>query len=286
MPKNVVSFQYAVGTNPYVSDINQNLSINSRFVAPPDLDDAGITAILAAVGGTLTTEAAICSDSALGTPRKLEFIRKSGNSMSVAVAARTALVSAATTIKGVLDPLNGGTNPVVCIKLYGEEFLNLNDELGLSYDGTTFATSHKAPATALKQNFVTGSIAYGADAAGTFGESTIIGIRSITEAADNTFAAQLGTTPATCIGNFLDLQNCGNGRRNPRKHRRFMLTFATKADPTDATEGAQTETIELPVKDSAAADILTCGSGAAGLTGLYCIGYKGESHSRFHKFLP
>ena len=53
MTKNVVSFQYAVGTNPYVSDINQNLSINSRFVAPPDLDDAGITAILAAVGGTL-----------------------------------------------------------------------------------------------------------------------------------------------------------------------------------------------------------------------------------------
>lgn len=285
MPKNVVSFQYSVGTNPYISDINQSLSINSRFVAPPDLDDTGITAVLAAVGGTRTVESAVCSDSALGSPRKLQFIRKSGNSMSIAVAARANLIAAATAIKGVLDPLNGGVNPVICIKLEGEEFGNLNDELGVSYDGTAFAPTHKAPATALKQNFVTGLVAYEADAAATFGTATVIGIRSITEAAEQNFAAQLDTIPVNCIGAFLNLQNCGNGRRNPRKHRRFNLTFSTKADPALTTEDAQTETIEVPVADSAATDILACGVSIAGLVGLYCVGYQGESYSRFHKFI-
>lgn len=285
MPKTVVSFQYAVGTNPYISDINENLSINTRFVAPPDLDATGQQAVVTAVGGTLTTESAVCSDSALGTPRKLEFIRKNGNSMSVAVANKANLITIANTIKGILDPLNSGANPVVCIKLYGEEFNNLNDELGLAYNGTVFAPTHKAPATASKQNFASGVISYEADAAATFGLEVTTSIRSITEKATNEFAAQLGTVPATCGISFLNIQNCGNGRRNPRQHRRFKLTFATKLDTAAAAEVAQTEDIELPVKGAGALDILACGNAAIALPGLYCIGYMGESHSRFHKFL-
>lgn len=285
MPKKVVSYQFVSGTNAYISDINQNLSINSRFVAPPDLAQAGIDAILAASGAVETTEPAICSDSALGKPRKLEFIRSSGNSMSVAVANKNDLISAATAIKGVLDPLNGASNPVVCIKLYGEEFLNLNDELGVNFTGTAFAPSHKAPATAGKQNFASGVITYEADAANPIGTSVIHSIRSITEKATNEFAAQLGTAAAGCIGDFLTLQNCGNGRSNPRKHRRFYLDFATKADPADAAEESQSERIEVPVAGGGALDILACGNSLAALTGLYCIGFKGESYSRFHKLL-
>ena len=285
MPKKVVSYQFVAGTNPYTSDINQNLSINSRFVAPPDLAQAGIDAIVAAVGAVETTEPAICSDTGLGTPRKLEFIRSSGNTMSVAVNNSTNLISAATAIKGVLDPLNGGSNPVVCIKLYGEEFLNLNDELGVSYDGTTFAPSHKAPATALKQNFASGVITYESDATNPIGQSVIQPIRSITEKDTNDFAAQLGTAAAGCIGDFLNIQSCGNGRRNIRKHRRFVLDFATKADPADDTEQSASERIEVPVAGGGALDTLACGNNLAALTGLYCLGYVGESYSRFHKIL-
>jgi hypothetical protein len=185
----------------------------------------------------------------------------------------------------VLDPLNGGINPVVCIKLYGEEFLNLNDELGVNFTGTAFAPSHKAPATATKQNFASGVIAYETDAANPIGTSVIHSIRSITEKATNDFAAQLGTAAAGCIGDFLTLQNCGNGRRNPRKHRRFILDFATKADPADGAEESQSERIEVPVAGGGALDILACGNSLATLTGLYCIGFVGESYSRFHKLL-
>ena len=236
-------------------------------------------------GATLNTETAPCSDTGLGDLRKLQFIRESGNTMSVAVDNRTNILNTATTIKALLDGVNAGNNKVVCIKLEGEYFANLNDEFGVTYDGTTFATSHKAPSSASKQNFVSGIIAYNSDAANPFGNTVTQPIRSITENAANIFAAQLDTTPTSCIGDLLDIQSCGNGRRNPRKHRRFLLTFATKADPTDTAEGAQTETIELPVADHLATGIEACANEAAGLEGLYCLGYQGESYSRIHKLI-
>ena len=285
MPKTVISFNFTVAVNPYLSDLEKLLSINSRFVPPPDLDAVGINAIVIAAGGIITNEPVVCSDSSLGSPRKLQFIRSSGNSMSIAIADKTNLIAAANTIKGILDALNGGSNPVVCIKLIGEKFNNLNDELGVAYDGTVFAPSHKAPATATKQNYASGIIAYEADAASIIGTVVTTGIRSITESADNVFAAQLGTTPEDCGIEFLNIQNCGNGRRNPRRHRRLKLSFATKADPADAAEASQTEDIELPVYDASTANALTCADAAAGLPGIYCIGWEGESYSRFHNFL-
>lgn len=285
MPKNVISFQFVAGTNSYISDLNQNLSINSRFVAPPDMDGIAAAAVVTAAGGVITNESAVCSDSALGKPRKLEFIRASGNTFSVAFADKTDMIGVATAIKNIVDPLNGGNNPVVCIKLEGEEFLNLNDELGLNYNGSVFAPSHKAPATALKQNFASGVIAYEADAAATFGLGTTQSIRSITEKATNDFSSQLGGAAIGCIGDFLTLLNCGNGRRNPRKHRRYILAFSTKADPAAGGEAAQTETIEVPVAGAGALDVLACGNSLVTLPGLYCIGFKGESYSRVHKLL-
>ncbi len=277
MPKTVVSYRYVAGTNGYQTDFNQELSVTGRFVLPPDLTEANRDAILTAMGATLNIEQAPCSDTGLGDLRKLEFIREGGNSMSVAVNDRTNLISTATSIKGILDAANSGNNKVVCIKLYGEYFANLNDEFGVSFDGTTFATSHKAPATALKQNYASGVVAYKTDAAQTFGNSVIQPIKSITEAADNTYAAQLGTTPTSCIGDFLNIKNCGNGRRNPRKHRRFLLDFAISA--------TESESIELPATGHLATEIEACGNEAASLQGLYCLGYRGESYSRFHKLL-
>lgn len=284
MPKTVISVQYAVGTNPYTTDFNSELSINSRFVLPPDLNQVNASEIVTAIGGTFLTESVPCSDSGIGKPRKLIFIRKLGNTMSVPIPIRENMLDVAGAVKAILDGANAD-NPVVCIKLEGEEYGNLNDEFGVSYDGTTFATSHKSPASVGKQNFASGVISYQADANNPFGASVTHSIRSITESADNTFAAQISAAAAGCIGAFLNIQNCGNGRRNPRKHRRFILDFATKADPADTAEDAQSERIELPVAGGGALDILACGNSAASLTALYCLGYKGESYSRVHKLL-
>ena len=118
-----------------------------------------------------------------------------------------------------------------------------------------------------------------------FGNTSVQSVRSITEKQANEPAAQLGDAWAGCTGGLLDLLNCGNGRRNPRKHRRYVLTFATKFDVAANAESSQSEIIQLPVAKSLTADIKACGTAAAALTGLYCIGYQGESYDRVHKLL-
>lgn len=110
-------------------------------------------------------------------------------------------------------------------------------------------------------------------------------IKSITNN-ENAPATQIASAWADCVGDFESALPCkGKGRKNPLEHRRFELSFATKIDPASDTEEIQTETIELPVKSGVPSDILSCGQSAATLTGAYCISYRGESYSKFHKLL-
>ena len=285
MPKRVITAQFipAEGTG-YLMDIGTEIQVNGRFILPPDIPDTEITTILANIGAQLPSaiqENLPCNDAVNAELRRLQFIRSDGSSMSVPVSSRADLLNAATVIRGILNTANA---EVVCIKLLGEMFPNLGDELGLNYAGTT-AVSH-VPQTGGKQHYYSGNIAYETDA-NTGTVSTVFQpIKSITNNA-NAPSTQLATAWAGCVGAFEDALACrGQGRRNPRKHRRFELTFATKLDPASATEPIQTETAQLPVKSATAADILTCGQAAAGLAGAYCIGYKGESYARYHKLLP
>lgn len=280
MPKNIKSFRFVSGTNGYITDIGEPLTVSSRFVVPPDITDANADLIVAAVGGTVNTESAPCSDSGLGDLRKLTFIRESGNTMSIAVPIAANILTAATTIRGILNSVAG--NQVVCIKLTGEYFAHLNDELSLNFNIGDVATSHKAPSSAKKQNFLSGSIAYTSDVSG----AILVPVRSITEKTAEEPAAQLGTEWASCTGGIQPVTGCGNGRRNPRKHRRFIVDFATKADVTDVNEATQVESIEVPVSTNVATSIKSCGESLAALAGAFCVGYKGESYDRIHKLLP
>lgn len=284
MPKTVISYQIPASGNAtptgYITDIGTELAYRGRFNLPPDLDLAAAAVIVNAVGGIISDEVVPCSNgNSSGRFRKLVFIRASGNTMSIVVKDRTNIISVATAITAVLNA-GGASNSVVCIKLLGEVFRNLNDELGTNYNGT-IAKSHRAVNGSLKQNFISGVINYSSD----FGTTAVQSVRSITEKLTDDPAAQLGGTWDTCTGGLLDLLNCGNGRRNPRKHRRYVLTFATKFDVAANAESVQSEVIELPVKSTLAAEIKTCGQAAAALTGLYCIGYQGESYDRVFNLL-
>ena len=281
MPKNIKSFRFVSGTNGYVTDIGEELSISSRFVVPPDITEENADLIVAAVGGTVNTEDnAPCSDSGLGTPRKLTFIRESGNTMSIAVPlSGGAIITAATTIKGILDAVTGNT--VVCIKLDGEYFGHLNDELGLNFNAGDVAPSHKSPSTAKKQNYLTGSIAYTSDVSGPI----LVPVKSITEKTTQDPAAQLETEWQSCTGGIQAITGCGMGRKNYRKHRRFKVQFATKVDVANADETEQIESIEVPISSNVSSDIKSCGENLAALTGAFCVGYEGESYSCLHKLL-
>ena len=282
MPKTVLSYRFPVGAapgggDPYTTDNGEELDVTGRFVLPPDIDLVNAQAIINALGAVPLVNGSVCSDSGLGKLRKLTFYRESGNTMSVSFSNIANTLTVAAAVKGVLD---AGNSQVVCIKLEGEEFRNLNDRMQLNYTGTT-AISHKAPSSAEKQNYLTGTINYTSDVAVTGLRS----IRSITESSDNVPAAQIVSAFTSCAGTVQEIVGCGNGRRNPMKHRRFIVDFVTKLDPTDAAENSQTESIEVPTASSSEADILNCGRAIAALPGAYCIGYKGESHSRIHRLI-
>lgn len=281
MPRNVVPVRFVPddGTG-YLLDIGVEIAAKGRFVLPPDVADTEISSILTAIGAQALSaidESSIpCSDTTGADLRKLEFIRTNGGSMSVPVSSRVDLLNAATVIRGIL---NSSGSEVACIKLIGESFPDLADELGLNYAGT-FATSH-VPLTGDKQYIHAGTIEYETDANTGVASTVFQPVKSLTDVQDSP-ATLFGTTWGTCVGDFVDQLACrGKGRKNPRKHRRFILTLAV-----GATGEAQTETAELPIKSSLAADILTCGQAAAALAGVYCIGYQGESYSRYHRLLP
>lgn len=283
MPKKVqpVRFVPDQGTG-YLTDRGAEIAANSRFILPPDIAESNVNAILTAIGANNlanTGDPVPCSDSVTGTLRRLEFIRTDKSSMSVPVSSRANLNAAASTIQGILN----STVEVVCIKLNGEYFPFLNDELGLNY-ADTFAVSH-VPVTGTKQYFYSGTVQYSTDANSGVQSLVAQNIKSISNN-ENAPATQIASAWAGCVGDLSNVLPCrGVGRRNPRAHRRYEMTFLTKADPSNGAEAAQSETIEVPVISAAANDINQCGTVLAGLTGAYCIGYRGESYSRFHKVL-
>ncbi|MEM7762095.1 MAG: hypothetical protein AAF298_28860 [Cyanobacteria bacterium P01_A01_bin.40] len=284
MPRNVIPVRFKPDNGSgYLMDIGTEIAANSRFVLPPDVTEAQAATILANIGAeplSANTDPIPCPDTVNADLRKLQFLRSSGGSMSVPVSNRANLEAAALVILGIL---NGAGDDVVCIKLMGEFFPDLADELGLNYQNTV-ATSHVSTGES-KQFYNSGQIAYASDV----GSTVFQPVKSITDNEDAP-ATQIATAWAGCVGDFENTLACrGKGRKNPRKHRRFELTFAVGtagANPGDPPNITGTETIELPVKSSLAADILSCGQAAAALPGAYCINYTGESYDRFHKILP
>lgn len=283
MPKTVIPVRFIPdqGTG-YLQDTGLEIAANSRFNLPPDLTEANASTILASIGAQpLSALGSLppCGSSVGSKLRRLRFLRSNGGSMSVPVSSRADLIGAATVIKGIIDGTSGAE--VVCIKLEGEEFPDLADDLGMAYDGST-VTSHVSVGES-KQFRYSGQVAYQFDGV-LAGEATVFqSISSITNN-ENAPATQVASAWANCVGPFENALPCrGKGRRNPRKHRRFDLTFAVAG--AVAGDGLQTETIELPVVSSAASDILSCGAAAAALQGAYCIGYRGESYDSFDKLL-
>lgn len=285
MPRTIITAQFADTANsfPYEMDIGNEISASGRFVLPPDLDLAQAATILELIGAkplAAITQNGFCSDSSSGKLRRLVFIRSDGSSMSVPVAVRDnagqGLRGIASGIKGVLD---AGNVKVTCIKLVGEYWRNLNSDLGVAYTAGQIATSHKANGGATKQHYYTGKMSYQTDAFRVAGEIVLLPIKSISNIA-NAPATQIATVWDGCVGQLSQARSCTSSR--DRYHRRFILNFATRIENNIVTE---TESIELPHKDSAPASIKSCGQAAAALQGLLCIGYRGESYNKYHKVL-
>lgn len=281
MPKRTISVRFPEGdASKYITDWGQPIIASATFNLPPDIDDAAKEIILTAIGGTDDAELPPCP-AVNGTLRKLKFTRAKGNTMSVPVRTRQDLLSAATVITGVLNSGGSSDNPVVCIDLIGEDFPNLNDEMGLSYEPNSFAATHRAPPTAPRQYFWAGNIQYSADSTNPAGGVIFQPVKVMSNLANNA-PTQLANRWNECAGDFIPVVPCPRpqGNRNPLKHRRFILTFIV-----GPANNISSEKTEVPVKDFAPGSIIACGTGLAALPGAYCIGYRGESYRLYHKLL-
>lgn len=294
MPKITVSARFPEGTaTKYIPDWGDPFISSATFNLPPDIDDVGRAAILAAIGAVEDASLPPCP-SLNGNLRKLKFTRAKGNTMSVPVRTRQDLLTAATTIKGILDAGGSSDNPVVCIDLIGESYNNIADEMSLSYVPNTFAKTHRSPDTAPKQWMHSGNIQYEADSTNPVGGVIFQPVKTMTDV-ENSAPTQLDTEWLGCAGEFEPAVPCPRsaGRVNPLKHRRYILTLLTKSqavnDPNNPPAGIEdnyrSERTEVPVQHHDTALIKTCGESLAALPGVFCIGYNGESYRLFHKLI-
>ena len=283
MPKRVATFSYIKGVNGYITDTAEPISISRRVHFPPDVTEAQLNAIAVATGATTIAPPIVCDEApGASNPRYLTFIRESGNTVSIPLGNRSSLLTVASQIKEILDEDVG--NKTVCIELHGEYFRNLNEQFSINYTGITFAQSHASPIGAPKQYYYTGTMSYSADAATTVGTGKTVRIRSISDI-ENGPATQIAAEFDQCTGGFLNVTTCPKGRRKERQHRRYILSFFTRTDPDISVEIPKLETIEMPVSAFQGTSISGCGENLAGLPGLFCLGYKGESFKRVHTLL-
>lgn len=265
---------------PYIDDRGTNRFFNSNFVAPPDFTPANINSIALQSGGTVrlpTDPNTICPDDGV-EPRKLQFIRLNGNSISVPIANRTSLVAQAIALRNTINSVNAN-NPVVCVKLIGEYFPNLIDELAPVGKIAGVGIGSSAPANG-KQVFYSGTMEYLSD--GVFGSPYFVSFKVATEGANSTVAPAL-YAPQLNLANVVPLTIATCSGNNPRRSRRY-ISQAIVNPPQGA--GTASQVTEIPVATHLDTDILAVGQGLAAIGAVQCLGYKGENNDRFHRLLP
>lgn len=262
---------------PYIDDRGTPRDLLARFSVPPGVTAATITTIIGetnALPRDPLTDKIVCPDSGF-SPRKLVFYSAEGGSISVPIGDRTNLLAAATVIQGAL--IGDGFN-VVCIKLEGEKFANLVDELRpAGFLGVLASANSSRPAAGGIQPHFFGKANYASDAI--FGSPYVLPYKFASQAAQVFPTVFTGITALTLGITPLDGINSCPGS-DPRTSRRYVVQSLV-------TENAivRSQVTELPVFLHEDAAIQAAGVGIATIRSTQCLGYKGEDNSRFHRLL-
>ena len=271
-----VRYVFDSTSEQYISDRGQNFDWVSNVRVPEDLTRANIEAFISAAGARPNPEdGVVCSDRGYITPRYVEIIRKSRHTIKMQISVRSQLRSKLIGMVGVLDGAQPG-NPVVCIKLHGEWFPNLYEEIVTTPGAPTPVAPIEAPANSGKARlYYSGAMAeYQSDSTQNFATEIIQGFRLQTDTVD---APPANFAPAVnCIG---PLSQVFCPTRARRKGRHYIPTFLT----TEANLPSQQ--LEIPVASAAPTDINDCGQALANLTHVVCLAYQGESNDRVHLIL-
>ena len=267
--------------NPYVDDRGVSRLFAGRFAIPADMTTAQASAI-AGLAGSAPIAANdntknICPDPGV-KGRKLTFIRRDGNSLSLVMTPRNSLVADATLIRSAIDAVDAG-NTVVCIKLDGEYFPDLFDELSPAVPVARVPGVSSRAVTGGKQNFYSGSMSYDSDAI--YGQAYPLSFKVATESTLLPPAAPILYAAELAAGSTVAQNNPPCPSRNPRKARAYIAQALVIQGA-----GSETQITKIPVATHLPADILAVGQLLANNPAVQCIAYRGEGNSRFHKLLP
>lgn len=273
----LITFDPAVGVNNYIDDRGTNRPTLGRISIPPGVTAASMDTIVNASGARdrLPTDRFVCPEVGFFT-RRLIFYSQAGGSVSVPVANRAGLIAAATVIRGAL--IADGFE-VVCIKLVGERFANIVDDLRpAGFLGLQASPDSSRPvAGGIQPNFY-GKAQYASDAI--YGTDYVLPYKIQSDVAQ-AFPSIYGNAIEVLTGiDPVDGINSCPGR-DPRTTRRYRVQSLV-------TENAvvRSQVAEIPSFLHLPAEVLALGEGLAALRHVQCLGYAGENNDRFHKLLP
>jgi hypothetical protein len=285
MAREIIS---SVLTGNYIPDRGGPIEgVSFRFARPADFSDATTDAVLAAMGSRRKTAAdrTPCPVASEFTARKLNFVRKDGNSLSLVLPDKGNAVAVATAVRAAINAANAD-NKVLCIELLGESWDDLMLELSTRAGAPTAGTQSRSPSTGGKQYAHAGKILYQYDSGG--GKTQTIGVKVDTDIVSPTGNTQPPTILAgawtDCVGTFEYESPCPSSAFI--KHRRYLTTLLTTGNILDPNAPTLYQTTEVPVKDDNTQEILACGTALANLASTVCLRYHGETNKRLHLLLP
>jgi hypothetical protein len=278
----------AILTGNYIPDRGGPIEgVSFRFGEPNDFSNAVTDAVLAAVGARRKTalDRTACPVASEFSARKLRFMRKDGNSLSLILPDKGNAIAIATAVRTAIDASNAD-NKVQCIELLGETWDDLMLELSTRAGAPVAGIPSRSASAGGKQYAHAGKILYQYDSGG--GKVQTIAVKVDTDIVGATGITQpptiLGGSWTSCVGTFESASPCPSA--SFINHRRYIATFLTSGDALDPLVPQIYQTTEVPVKDDNTQEILACGTAVANLPSTVCLRYQGETNKRLHLLLP
>lgn len=263
---------------------------------PGDFDDALVTAILGVTGvdmviGDQVVDSAICPEpSNQFSPRRIKFIRTSGNEFSLPYITPARVLDIYVEIRDLVNAAIAD-DPVLCGASIGETWRDIVPRFRTNTAAPAAGTSPRA-APGAKQPFYAGKINYAYDGGG--GATEFISVRTATDVYDEATGVAgiptvIGAAAWNGCGNAIQPSNPCLPRANI-KYRRLIPTFffnkaATTQGPDDVAATYYGENT-IPLNQEAVADRATCATTVANLASTACLAYRGESNPRLDLFVP
>jgi hypothetical protein len=297
MPKKYVGLAFAslpalgpgggASTRLYESDHGNEYVYRGGFYIPPHLEaswDATKTEQVATQAGAfphyftnaagekvIVTEfgANPCPLSSTLSPRKIRFYFSNGNSTSIPIGEVGTNIKVA--YDGLKPLLEGDGITIICAHLIGEEWANLNDVAGVSFDPA------ESTAPAGNGSYYSGTaIDYVSEITNS---SFPVRFKVLTNAGDPP-GSELppifnSDGVSTCLGNVADSPFRCPSSSSAISHRRIIVNYKSDAIANSS------EQRELPVKEIGEA-LNTCIVAAGARPGVFCVSYKGETRKNIH----